>query len=83
MLLRVYIIGESMWSGYLSSDVGHEEKPIIFEDIPTCHLVRVGLILHYKKIMAGYENLTLNITYRPNSFLDEASEVSAKFFLER
>ena len=82
MLLPDFVIGESVWSGHLSTELTTERAPKVYTDAPTCHLVGKGLIVHYKKTISGITNLSLNLTYTPSTHFEDRAEIFAKFLLK-
>ncbi|MDZ3990877.1 T6SS effector BTH_I2691 family protein [Pseudomonas sp. Teo4] len=82
ILLREFIVGQSKWSGALTSLDGNgnlRELPLV----PLCKTTPAGLVIYIKNEISKAKEATLNIAYLPNQGLHEKSESSAEFKLEK
>ncbi|MBY4709829.1 T6SS effector BTH_I2691 family protein [Burkholderia cepacia] len=83
VLLRGYIMGQSLWAATLNNPRGPGGKSVVIASIPTCHLVAGGLVLHFKNEVTDIYKMALDIDYKPNQGLDESADATAQFELER
>ncbi|MET3654760.1 hypothetical protein [Dyella japonica] len=87
VLLPGFVLGQSTWSGGLSSvgtTVPGALRPVIvYANKPTCHVTPQGLVLHVRRtINSGDEkNMAFYLTYFPNQGFDPGAKVEASIEL--
>ncbi|MEX5341584.1 hypothetical protein, partial [Pseudomonas sp. I2] len=82
VFLRGFILGQSDWHAKFSKHVNNG-NPTISKVNPACYMVAAGLVLHFKSEVKTYRYATLEITYLPNTGLDEAATSTTHFMLEK
>ncbi|WP_409314852.1 T6SS effector BTH_I2691 family protein [Pseudomonas putida] len=82
VLLKDFIIGQSLWHGTLST-LDFDSKATPSKTEPTCHLTCAGLVLHYRIDRARAKSGTLLINFLPNQGLSANTHSTSTLHVER